>query len=174
MPIIIPHPTIPEAAFIEIEAEKYAVYGARHSLLDREVVACLKLDYFTNLGMTSIELGTYLMICDPTWSGAPRIIFANGGVFHVVLIDKIGDATLLWASTEGKDDVRPTRGLLVPAYMEVGIQSLQHNRTTFTVLGHCDDKVEAGTSFDDPLIANLWERQAGSRAASVTTGRYLK
>ena len=172
MPSEVPHPFISNAAFVRVTANKMALYASMHELLDPDITDLLGLFTIDSLTISLYENGVYLGVNDPTTSYRPRLIFATG-VFQTVLVDNRTKDTVVWSSTEGEDDLRPVRGLFVPANVAVGLQCLQNNRCTYIVLGHRGVEPVPAMEFDDPLIVDRWQRQVSDRVRSVVSGRHL-
>ena len=172
MPSEVPHPFISNAAFVKVTANKMALYASMHELLDPDITDLLGLFTIDSLTISLYENGVYLGVNDPTTSYQPRLIFATG-VFQTVIVDNRTKDTVVWSSTEGEDDLRPVRGLLVPANVAVGLQCLQNNRCTYIVLGHRGAEPAPAMEFDDPLIVDRWQRQVSDRVRSVVSGRHL-
>ncbi len=168
MTYITEHPTIPGAAFLDIEANKLALYAATHDLITPEVINLLQVGQMADLTLSLHETGVYLGIHDPTVARHPRLIFATG-VFHVVMVAQ----GQVWSSSEKVDDLRPIRGLVVPGGVAVGMQAMQNNRSTYIVLGHRNDVPNDDIPFDDPLVSNHWQTMQGERTLSVVTGNRL-
>ena len=159
-----PHPELPQLSIIHVPFTR-TKFGALHELDVSELAGALMVSEMFDLTMRYQEINRFRSVVPPRSFSLPIAILPGVGHWHAVV------------GCSGEEPVslkaRPIEGLLIPAGCLVGLQSLDRNRTMYTVLAHKSCRVEKVVDPDDPAFLPNWERSDIDPAYNEITGEKL-